>query len=78
MQTSTMFGFHFEMRGLRWEQVLSEMYPGRLSLVLGDSKYTVPHFIEDNPDFKCNLLVRVRFKLLLASLIASGLGPTSR
>jgi hypothetical protein len=39
-------------------QVLNNMYPDRLTLVLGDSKQTIADFIEDNPDFRCNLLVR--------------------
>lgn len=37
-------------------EVLNNMYPDRLTLVLGDSKQTIADFIEDNPDFRCNLL----------------------
>ncbi len=38
--------------------VLNDMFPGRLQLVLGDSEETIPAFIQQNPDFKCNILVR--------------------
>jgi len=37
-------------------QLLSNNFPNQLTLVMGDSTDTVPHFIRERPDQKCNIL----------------------
>ena len=37
-------------------ELLQTSFPGQLTLVLGDSTETVPKFVSENPDYKCNIL----------------------
>lgn len=36
---------------------ITSKYPGRVNITWGDSTQTMPQFIKDNPDIKCDLMV---------------------